>query len=161
MPSDTDLEIGKNLRAARLAMGYSLNELSRRAKVSKAYLSQMENNRQKQPSAGIVLRLARALQINITDLLGVPDGVHQDEPAQGSLSLNNHRAAPTETATNFFGPLPVPLQIFWAENPQVPVDDIKMLANINYRGWRPATPTDYWFLYQAIKAAAKPYSAQE
>jgi len=144
------LTIGLNVRAARKAKGMSLTELARRANVSKAYLSQMENYPEKQPSAEIVYRLARALDVHVTQLMGVDNGPH--EPAR-------QEAAATVEAPSL-KPLPDALRIFWRENPQVPAEDIAALAGLSIQGWDPATPTDYWLIYTAIRAAAAPYREQ-
>lgn len=135
MPRLTTLPIGKNVRAVRQAQGYSLTELARRANVSKAYLSQVENYPAKQPSAAIVYRLALALQVSVTVLMGVENSADDATDQE----------------------LPVALRLFWAENPSVPAADIVGLANLTFHGWSPATPTDYWLIYESIRSTAAPY----
>lgn len=124
--------VGPRVRALREARGLSLSELAQRAGISKAYLSQLENDPLKRPSAEIVWRLAQVLEVPMARLLGV------DEP-------------PTVNPDD----LPPGLRIFWAEHPDVPEEDIRMLAGIHLRGRRPFTPTDYWLIYETIRAAAR------
>lgn len=146
------LTIGLNVRAARKAKGMSLTELARRANISKAYLSQMENYPEKQPSAEIVYRLARALDVHVTQLMGVdngpPDSAREETAATASSDMPSLKA------------LPNPLRIFWRENPHVPAEDVAALADLSIQGWNPATPTDFWLIYTAIRAAAAPYREQ-
>ncbi|MDH4450058.1 MAG: XRE family transcriptional regulator [Rhodoferax sp.] len=61
--------VGFTLQAARKAQQLSLDELSKRAGVSKSMLSDVERN-QANPTVGVLWRLATALGIQLTDLLG-------------------------------------------------------------------------------------------
>lgn len=124
--------VGPRVRVLREARRLSLSDLAQRAGISKAYLSQLENDPGKKPSAEIVWRLARALDVPITRLLGVEDGPSLDPEA-----------------------LPPGLRLFWAEHPEVDEDAIRMLAGIHVRGRRPFTATDYWLIYETIRAAAR------
>ncbi|WP_242608884.1 helix-turn-helix domain-containing protein [Actinomadura formosensis] len=65
-----------NLRRARLELGLSLSELSRRSKIGKATLSQLEAGAGN-PTIETVFSLSRALEIPISDLLDnqEPSGV--------------------------------------------------------------------------------------
>ena len=69
----TTFDIGGNVRRLREARGISLSALARQAGISKAYLSQMENNPDKRPSVEIVYQLARALDVRLTELIGLED----------------------------------------------------------------------------------------
>jgi transcriptional regulator with XRE-family HTH domain len=62
--------IGRVLKAARVEKGYSQVDLARRAKVTNVYLSQLENGRKKNPSLAVLRRLAKALRVPVTELLG-------------------------------------------------------------------------------------------
>jgi len=50
-------------------MGFTLDELARRAKVTKPYLSQLENGVRKNPSLPVLRRLAKALGVPVAELL--------------------------------------------------------------------------------------------
>lgn len=61
--------VGATLQALRQSQGLSLDELSRRAGVSKSMLSQIERN-QANPTVAVVWRLANALRVELSELLG-------------------------------------------------------------------------------------------
>lgn len=125
-----EMPIGAITRQLRRERGMSLTALARKAGISKAYLSQLENDPSKKPSAEVVLQLARALDVPVTQLMGLEDD---------GLDRNT---------------LPPALRIFWGEYPELPPEDIKVLAQIEYQGMRPFTPTDYWLIYETIRLAA-------
>lgn len=60
--------VGTTLAALRHGQGLSLDELSRRAGVSKSMLSQIERN-QANPTVAVVWRLANALGVGLSELL--------------------------------------------------------------------------------------------
>ena len=60
--------VGTTLAALRHSQGLSLDELSRRAGVSKSMLSQIERN-QANPTVAVVWRLANALGVALAELL--------------------------------------------------------------------------------------------
>ena len=62
-------KVGATLQSLRQAQGLSLDELSRRAGVSKSMLSQIERN-QANPTVAVVWRLANALRVELGELLG-------------------------------------------------------------------------------------------
>lgn len=61
--------VGATLQTLRQGQGLSLDELSRRAGVSKSMLSQIERN-QANPTVAVVWRLANALRVDLSELLG-------------------------------------------------------------------------------------------
>ncbi|MEU5883784.1 XRE family transcriptional regulator [Spirillospora sp. NPDC047279] len=65
--------LAANLRRARTGRGLSLSELSRRSKIGKATLSQLEAG-SGNPTIETVFSLSRALQVPISDLLDQPRG---------------------------------------------------------------------------------------
>jgi len=81
----TTFDIGGNVRRLREARGISLSALARMAGVSKAYLSQMENDPPKRPSVEIVYQLAQALGVRLTELIGI------DEEAPNDASPRRHQ----------------------------------------------------------------------
>ena len=62
--------VGARLQALRLSRKLSLDELSRRAGVSKSMLSQVERN-QANPTIAVLWRLANALEVHLADFLSV------------------------------------------------------------------------------------------
>ena len=61
--------VGSMLQQLRQSQGLSLDELSRKAGVSKSMLSQIERN-QANPTVAVVWRLSNALGVPLSDLIG-------------------------------------------------------------------------------------------
>jgi len=80
--------VGATLAALRQARALSLDELSRRAGVSKSMLSQIERS-QANPTVAVVWRLANALGVSIGELLGSAHG-----PAAPSVTVMPAHATP-------------------------------------------------------------------
>ena len=57
------------MKRARQAKGWTASELARRVKVSVPYISQLEHA-QREPSILTVVKLAKALGVPVTELLG-------------------------------------------------------------------------------------------
>ena len=72
-PAEGPPAIGETLKTLRQTQRLSLDDLSRRAGVSKSMLSQIERN-EANPTVAILWRLATALGVDITDFLGVAQG---------------------------------------------------------------------------------------
>jgi transcriptional regulator with XRE-family HTH domain len=62
--------IGQQIRHLREACGLSLGDLAKLCKISKAYLSQLENEHNARPSAEFALRICSALGCSVEALLG-------------------------------------------------------------------------------------------
>jgi transcriptional regulator with XRE-family HTH domain len=120
------LALSDQIRKRRQEEGLSVADLARLASVSKAYISQLENNiNGVRPSANVLFKIASALGTSINTLL----------EKDGSDQLAD---------------FPEELQKF-ALAEQLPEEEIKLLARIEYRGRRPKTVDDWKFLYEAIK----------
>ena len=63
------MTIGERIKHYRKAKDLSLNKLGDISGVSKAYLSNLENNKSDSPSVEIVQKIAKALEISVLDLL--------------------------------------------------------------------------------------------
>lgn len=120
--------VGEKIRQIRRKRKLSLEELARRAQISKSYLWQMEKGRSKRPSAEILYRLATALGTTIADLLGLE----------------------IRFSAEGVGQLPPGLRELAEERKDLQPEDIRMLANIHYRGRQPKTKQDWNFIYEAI-----------
>ncbi len=120
------MALSEQIRKRRQEEGLSVAELARLASVSKAYVSQLENNiNGVRPSAEVLFRIASALGTSVSALLEKQDD-------------------------NQLADIPEELQKF-ALSEQLPEEEIKLLARIEYRGRRPKTLDDWRFLYEAIK----------
>jgi XRE family transcriptional regulator, master regulator for biofilm formation len=62
--------LGRMLKALREEKGLTQDELAKRAKLTKPYISQLENGVRKNPSLPALERLAKALGVPVTELLG-------------------------------------------------------------------------------------------
>ena len=66
-------EIGRRIRAARLAKGLMLGELADLVGISKGYMSQLETGTPgANPTLEVLKRIADELDVTIADLLGAP-----------------------------------------------------------------------------------------
>lgn len=100
-----------------------LTELARLAGVSRSYLYQIESG-ESSPTVGVLKSVATALGVRVADL------VDEEEPL----------------------PIPESLKSFARED-NIEPGDLKMLAQINYRGRRPDTPEEWRLLWRVIKAS--------
>jgi transcriptional regulator with XRE-family HTH domain len=119
------MALGERIKQRREEKGITAIELSRRAQISKGYLSELESGRAARPSGTILFRIATSLGTTVADLLG-----EEIRPANS--------AAPAE------------LQAF-AEEERLPEEDVRMLARIRFRGEQPRTKDDWRFLYESIR----------
>ena len=123
--------VGARIQRFRKDRNMNLSELALQAGVAKSYLSALESDAvdsetQRRPSAETLYRLAEALGVAASDLLGrtvEPTGVPE---------------------------IPQSLRDF-AATAGLPKSDLAMLASIQFRGDPPQTAERWAFIYQAIK----------
>ncbi len=126
------MNLSQKIRHLRKEKGLSLNKLAERAGISPAYLSQLENDVSKQPSAEILLKIASALRTTIADLLDKPVRVQAKD----------------------FGEMPDGLRELIDEHGEtldIREEDVKMLMSIRYRGNQPKTPEDWEHILRTIR----------
>lgn len=115
-PHDGPPAVGSKLQEIRKAQKLSLDELSRRAGVSKSMLSEVERN-QANPTVGVLWRLASALGISLTDLLA-NDGDHKTAP---TVELVPAHTIPVTTSNDgkctlrILGPIALAGKVEWYE----------------------------------------------
>lgn len=63
--------IGDNIQSIRQRRGLTLSELAEQANISKSYLSNMENNLNKNPSIQIIERIATVLAVDFQTITGI------------------------------------------------------------------------------------------
>lgn len=119
------MALSDRIKARREEMRITATELARRAQVSKGFISEIESGQAPRPSGNVLYRLATALGTTVADLL-------EQEVRPVSRKI------------------PVTLQQFAAEA-NLPVEDVKMLAQIRFRGEQPSTVEDWQYLYQSIR----------
>ena len=66
--AEATTKLAKKLKAQRAAKGLSLEQLSKTSGVSKAMLSQIEQNKVN-PTVAVMLKITDALQVNLSELL--------------------------------------------------------------------------------------------
>ena len=131
------MNLSQKIKQLREEKGFSLGKLAETAEVSKAYLSQLENNVSKQPSAEILFKIASALGTTIADLLDKPVRVQAED---------FHQEVP-EGLRELIDKLGDILDIR--------EEDVKMLMNIEYRGRRPKTFEEWEHVLQAIRIVVR------
>lgn len=124
------MPLGDQIRRRRLEHGLTLSQLARLAKVSKGYLSQLENSPESpRPSADVLYRIAFALEATIADLLGRTPANRAEQPISIPAGL-----------------------LEFAASANLSQQDILMLAQIKHRGQQPILKPDDWrFLYESIQ----------
>ena len=122
-----DQTIGSRIQRFRAEKGISLSQLARDAEVSKSYLWSLENpdGAQQRPSGDTLYRIAKALGVTMSDLLG--------------------RKMVIDRATT-----PEPALIEFAKQDGLTEADVEMLASIQWRGDQPNTVARWRYIYQAI-----------
>jgi transcriptional regulator with XRE-family HTH domain len=131
--SATPETIGQRIRRFREERDLTPSALAEKAGVAKSYLSALEHDEdranQRRPSADTLYRIAEALGVAMSDLLGKPIITQKAKPRPKSL-------------------------LEFARQRNLPEADIEMLAGIRFRGAAPQTPERWEFIYQAIKNSA-------
>jgi transcriptional regulator with XRE-family HTH domain len=106
--------VGATLQSLRQGQGLSLDELSRRAGVSKSMLSQIERN-QANPTVAVVWRLANALRVDLSELLG---GERPAPPAIQTVAAHSTPAMSSPDGLcqlRILGPIDLAGQFEWYE----------------------------------------------
>ena len=132
------MKLGQKIRQLREEKGLSLNGLAEEASISKAYLSQLENDVSKQPSAEILLKIASALGVTIADLLDQPVRVYAEDFKDEDI--------------------PSVLREFIDERGDaldIQKEDVRMLMNIRYRGNQPKAIEEWEHILQTIRYVMK------
>jgi transcriptional regulator with XRE-family HTH domain len=81
--------IGDRIKERRLALGWTLDRLASEAKVSKGFLSDLENDRRKTASGDYLNGLARALGVSLDFLISGGGNLPPGEKVQVPASLAN------------------------------------------------------------------------
>lgn len=132
VPQRQEETIGQRITRFRSDRGFTLSELATNAKISKSYLSELESGHgsTQRPSADMLYRIAEALGVAMSDLLGRP------------VLLEPKRERP-------------PSLLVFAKEANLPEADVEMLAGIEFRGEQPRTAERWAFIYQAIRNSAR------
>ncbi|AMR80881.1 helix-turn-helix domain-containing protein [Cupriavidus nantongensis] len=115
-PADGPPAVGTALQALRQQQRLSLDELSRRAGVSKSMLSQIERNLAN-PTVAVLWRLANALGVSLTDFLA---GGAAQRPGGGITVVQPHaipslKSPDTRCDLRILGPIDLAGRFEWYE----------------------------------------------
>lgn len=133
--TDTTLDLarlGQQVRFLRQGKGWSLSDLAEKSKISKAYISDLENGAAGKPNIQYVYSIAVALGVTLDNLL---EGA---KPAAQQKRRRSQEELPPGLAE---------LQ----EQFQLTDHEVETLAQINFRGNRPKDAEGWRFLLEALK----------
>ncbi len=83
----TKKTLGETLKDSRELMQLTLRQVEDATQISNAYLSQLENDKIKKPSANVLYKLASLYKVELDNLLYAA-GIIQAEPERKSKLLN-------------------------------------------------------------------------
>ena len=126
------MELAQRIQIRMKEKGWRLADLARETNVAKGYLWEILGGKAKRPSANTLYEIARALGTSVADLLAKEVNIDQGELSD----------------------IPEPLREL-IEEEELPEEDARMLASINFRGDQPKTKDDWKFLYESIKRSIR------
>ena len=126
--------LGLNVRFLRESKGWSLQDLAEQARLSKPYLSGLENGEGGRPNIEYLYQIATALGTTIDGLLSGTAG-SQRKTTAARLKRED---------------LPESLRLF-IEQANVSEEEAEMLAKVHYRGHRPQEVEGWRLIYEAIR----------
>lgn len=77
--------LGKTLKEARELIPLTLRQVEEATQISNAYLSQLENDKIKKPSANVLYKLASLYNIELNTLLAAAGIIQSDEQSRSKL----------------------------------------------------------------------------
>jgi transcriptional regulator with XRE-family HTH domain len=134
------------LREARVNRGLTLRDLSSESDISIAYLSDLERGVLVNPTLDTLRAIGKALDVSLNELLGVDDEAPRN--ARLPKALEEFRDV-------------TPFRQLVAEDArranrdvgELETEWLKTLSVIQVAGRRPKTPSDYLFIFEAIRRA--------
>jgi transcriptional regulator with XRE-family HTH domain len=145
-PTDASLDFGGRLRKGRTAQGLTLSNLSTASGVSIAYLSDLERGVLGNPTLDTLRAIAKALNVSLNDLLGVEED--SERRPRYPHALEEFRAL-----TPFRDVIAEDAKRRSLDLEELEEEWVKTLANIHVGGRRPKSPSDYLFIWEAIRRA--------
>lgn len=128
------MSLAANIKRLRLQKQLSLPDLATITDLSKGYVYQLESGEMANPSLDKLLKISRALDCTIADLVGEPRAVARAdvdlEMPEGLLEFAKRKkreGAPLEDA------------------------ELRTLARVEYRGKRPETENDWAYVHEFLK----------
>lgn len=127
------MALGEQIRRIRESRGLNLTDLAKRCRISKAYLSQLENGHNSRPSAEFIVRICRALGCPVDAVLG--------------------KRGLQPTMTELAG-APVSLRTL-AREEKLGTEDVVMLSQISYDGHQPTSVEAWRTILKAIRESTE------
>lgn len=128
------MSLAANLKRLRLQKQLSLPDLATITDLSKGYVYQLESGEMANPSLDKLLKISRALDCTIADLVGEPRAVSRAdvdlEVPEGLLEFAKRKKR---------------------EGTPLGDAELRTLARVEYRGKRPETENDWAYVYEFLK----------
>ena len=133
------MALAKKLRKLRDDKGLSLDEVAKKAQISKAYLWELEreSEKAKKPSADVLLRIADALSTTLAELLSLPTVQSDQGPVEIPSSLREFQKQ------------------MEAMGHVLPDSELRDLATMKFRGGQPETAAEWHQLYLVLDSSTR------
>ena len=141
-------DLGKRIRALRIAKGLTQAQLAGNAGISQSHLSAVEKGGKEgedvQPSGAILQRVAQALEVSVGEVLGE----EKLSPARGFLTIPGAKrpsipALPPSLADY--------VTLCKVKGAPLDEEEVWMLAGIRYKGKAPEAVEDWDYIMQSIR----------
>ncbi len=138
-PEEPIAPLASNLRKFRDAKGLSLDEVAKSADISKAYLWELERDKDgtKKPSAAVLMAIAKALSRSLAELLALPTVQSPSGPVELPASLEEFRKR------------------LESQGQSLTDEDLRDLAGVRFRGAQPETADEWHQLYLLMASKAR------
>ena len=125
------MSLSERIRDRRQKAGLTLDQLAKKAGISKTYLWELESDEagDKKPSADVLLKIAKALSATLADLMGLPSV----KVASGSVDLSPSLLEFRERMEKL--------------DQALTNEELEELAAMRFRGGQPKTADDWHALY--------------
>ena len=133
------MTLAARIRDRRQKAGLTLDQLAKKAGISKTYLWELENDEagDKKPSADVLLKIAKALGTTLADLMGLPTV----QVEAGTIDL-------PESLLEF-------ARRMEKINQRLTKEELRELASMRFRGGQPRSADDWHALYLVFKRVAE------
>ncbi|MCC9641675.1 helix-turn-helix domain-containing protein [Rhodopirellula sp. JC740] len=138
-PEEPTAPLARNLRKFRVDKGLSLDEVAKAADISKAYLWELERDKDgaKKPSAAVLMAIAKALSRSLAELLALPTVQSPTGPVELPASLEEFRKR------------------LESQGQLLSDEDLRDLAGVRFRGAQPETADEWHQLYLLMASKAR------
>lgn len=133
------MALAKQLRKLRENKGLSLDDVARKANISKTYLWELERDTEKakKPSADVLMRIAEALSTTLAELLSLPTVQAEQGPIEIPRSLREFQKQMD------------------ALGQSLSESDLRDLALMKFRGGQPESVAEWHQLYLILDGSVR------